>query len=199
MLKLQNFNHLMPKVTHLKRPWCWERLKATGEGGSRGWDGWMASPTQWTWIWANSRTQWGTGKPGILQSVGLQRVGHDWVTEQQQNKYLYLYKYNVLFYSMFFKLMMMSICGSQPRFYLKKKVKQKKISECIPWGKTKYFVKLVVLWGGVCMCVSKRYFLLWVAFTSLRLIVTKYVFLKNIMKRYVFTLDQRKTTTFIFL
>ena len=67
------------------------------------------------------------------------------MTEQQQNKYLYLYKYNVLFYSMFFKLMMMSICGSQPRFYLKKKVKQKKISECIPWGKTKYFVKLVVL------------------------------------------------------
>ena len=65
----------------------------------------------------------GTGKPGILQSMGLQRAGHDWETEQQQNKYLCLYKYNILFYNMFFKLIMMSICGSQPRFYLKEKVK----------------------------------------------------------------------------
>ena len=51
--------------THWKRPWCWERLKA-GEGGNRGWDGWMASPTQWTWVWASSGRQWRTGKPGML-------------------------------------------------------------------------------------------------------------------------------------
>ena len=55
--------------THWKRPWCWERLKAGGEGADRGWDGWMASLTQWTWGWANSGRQWRTGKPGVLQSV----------------------------------------------------------------------------------------------------------------------------------
>ena len=64
-----------------KRPWCWERLKAGGEGDNRGWDGWMASPTQWTWVWASCVGWWWTGRPGVLQSVGSQRVGHDWVTE----------------------------------------------------------------------------------------------------------------------
>ena len=64
------------ELTHLKRPWCWERLKA-GEGGDRGWDGWMASPTQWTWAWVTSGLLWWTGKPGMLQPMGLQRVGHD--------------------------------------------------------------------------------------------------------------------------
>ena len=66
-------------------PWCWERLRAGGEGGNRGWDGWMASPTQWAWVWANSGRWWRTGRPGVLQSVGPQRVGHDLVTEQQQS------------------------------------------------------------------------------------------------------------------
>ena len=65
--------------THWKRPWCWERLRAGGEGGDRG-NGWMVSQTQWTWGWANSRRQWRTGKPGVLQSTGSQRVGHNWVT-----------------------------------------------------------------------------------------------------------------------
>ena len=64
-----------------KGRWCWERLKAGGEGDDRGWDGWMASPTQWTWILASSGSWCGTGRPGVLQSMGLQRVGHDWVTE----------------------------------------------------------------------------------------------------------------------
>ena len=68
------------ELTHLKRPWCWERLKA-GEGDDRGWDSWMASPTQWTWVWVSSRSWWWTGRPGVLQSMGLQGVGHDWVTE----------------------------------------------------------------------------------------------------------------------
>ena len=69
---------------HWKKPWCWERLRARGEGGERGWDGWMASSTQWTWVWANSWRQWRTGKPGVLQSMGWQRVRHDWTTEKQQ-------------------------------------------------------------------------------------------------------------------
>ena len=58
--------HLMWIVTHGKRPRCWERLRAGGEVGDRGWDGWMASPTQWTWVWANSERQWKTRKPGVL-------------------------------------------------------------------------------------------------------------------------------------
>ena len=61
--------------------WCLERFKA-GEQGDRGWDGWMASSTQWTWVWANSRRVWRMGKPGVLQPMGLQRTGHDWETEQ---------------------------------------------------------------------------------------------------------------------
>ena len=68
-------------LTHWKRPWCWERLKAGGEGDNRGWDGWMASLTQWTWVWASSGSWRWTGKPGVLQSMGSQRVGHDWATE----------------------------------------------------------------------------------------------------------------------
>ena len=69
------------ELTHWKRPWCWQRLKAGGEGDDRGWDGWMASPTPWTCVRVNSRSWWWTGKPGMLQSMGLQRVGHNWVTE----------------------------------------------------------------------------------------------------------------------
>ena len=53
------------ELTHWKRPWCWEKLKAEGEGGNRGWNGWAASPTQWTWVWTNSRRWWRTGKSGI--------------------------------------------------------------------------------------------------------------------------------------
>ena len=68
------------ELTHWKRPWCWERLRA-GEGDNKGWDGWMASPTQWTWVWVNSGSWWWTGRPGVLWSIGLQRVGHNWATE----------------------------------------------------------------------------------------------------------------------
>ena len=63
------------------RPWCWESLKVGGEGDDRGWDGWMASPTQWAWVWVNSGSWWWTGRPSVLQSMRLQRVGHIWVTE----------------------------------------------------------------------------------------------------------------------
>ena len=72
------------EVTHLKRPWCWERLRVGGKGVDRRWDGWMASSTQWTWVWANSRRQCRTGEPGMLQSMGSQRVGYDLATEQQR-------------------------------------------------------------------------------------------------------------------
>ena len=67
------------ELTHWKRPWSWERLKAGGEADGRGWDSWMASLTQWTWVWVSSG-RW-TGKPGVLQSTGLKIVGHNWMTE----------------------------------------------------------------------------------------------------------------------
>ena len=67
--------------THLKRPCCWERLKAGGEGDDRGGDGGMASSMRWTWVSVNSRSWWWTGKPGVLQSMGSQRLRHDWATE----------------------------------------------------------------------------------------------------------------------
>jgi len=63
------------------KDWCWEGLGAGGEGDNRGWDGWMASLTWWTWVWVNSRSWWWTGRPGVLWSMGSQRVGHDWATD----------------------------------------------------------------------------------------------------------------------
>ena len=87
MLKL-NVNTLATwykELTHGKRPWCWERLKAGREGDSRRWDGWMPSPTQWTWAWVNSGSWRWTGRPGVLQSMGSQIVRNDWVTELSWN------------------------------------------------------------------------------------------------------------------
>ena len=72
---------LCEELTHWKRLWCWEGLGAGGEGDDRGWDGWMGSLTQWTWVWVNSGSWWWTGRPGLLRFMGLQAVGHDWATE----------------------------------------------------------------------------------------------------------------------
>ena len=80
------------QLTHWKRPWYWERLKAGGEGDNGGWDGWMASPTQWTWVWVDSGSWWWTGRPGVLQFMGSQGVGHNWATELN---YFSLFLYNL--------------------------------------------------------------------------------------------------------
>ena len=80
-LKLQCLATWCEELTHLKRPWCWERLKAGGEGVDRGWDGWMASLTQWTWVWVNSGSWWWTGRPRVLLFMGSQGVRHDWANE----------------------------------------------------------------------------------------------------------------------
>ena len=80
-LKLHYSGHLMRRADSFEKTWCWERLRARREGDDRGWDGWMASPTQWTWDWVDSGSWWWTGRPGMLWSMGSQRVGHDWATE----------------------------------------------------------------------------------------------------------------------
>ena len=80
-LKLQYLATSCEELTHWKRTWFWKALGAGGEGDDRGWDGWMASPTRLTWVWVDSGVWWWTGRPGVLRFMGLQRVGHDWVTE----------------------------------------------------------------------------------------------------------------------
>ena len=80
-LKLQYFGHLTQRADSLEKLWCWEGLGAGGKGDDRGWDGWMASLTRWTWVWVNSGSWWWTGRPGVLRLMGSQRVGHDWATE----------------------------------------------------------------------------------------------------------------------
>ena len=70
------------ELTHLKRLWCWERVKAGGEGDNRGWDyGWTASATQWRWVSVDSGSWWWIGRPGVLWFMGSQRLGHHWATE----------------------------------------------------------------------------------------------------------------------
>ena len=89
-LKLQYFGHLMQRVDSLEntlRSSPWEGLGAGGEGDNRGWNGWMTSLTLWTWIWVHSGSWWWTGRPGVLQFMGSQRVGHDWVTELNWEHY----------------------------------------------------------------------------------------------------------------
>ena len=90
-LKLQYLATSCEELTHWKRLWCWEKLGAGGEGDDRGWDGWMASPTQWTWIWVNSGSWWWTGRPGVLRFMGSQRVRHDWATELNSRSQYGLY------------------------------------------------------------------------------------------------------------
>ena len=82
---------------HWKRPWCWEGLGAGGEGDDRGWDGWMASLIQWTWVWVNSGSWWWTGRPGVLWFMGSQRVGHNWVTELNWTEYSIVFMYHIFF------------------------------------------------------------------------------------------------------
>ena len=81
-LKLQYFGHLMGRANSPEKTLMLGKIEGRRRRGDRGWNGWMASLTQWTWVWANSRRQWKTGKPGVLWSMVLQRVRHDWMTEQ---------------------------------------------------------------------------------------------------------------------
>ena len=80
-LKLQYFGHLMRRIDSLEKTLMLGGIGAGGEGDARGWDGWMASLTRWMWVWVNSGSWWWTGRPGVLQFMGSQRVGHDWATD----------------------------------------------------------------------------------------------------------------------
>ena len=90
-LSVFNYSYACKELTHWKRPWCWERLGAGGEGDDRGWDGWMASLTRWMGVWVNSRSWWWTGRPGVPWFLGSQRVRHDWATELNWLNWCLLY------------------------------------------------------------------------------------------------------------
>ena len=80
-LKLQYFGYLIWRTDSLEKILMVGKTEGGRRRGDREWDGWMASPTQWTWVWVNSRSWWWTQRPSVLQSTGLQRIGHDWATE----------------------------------------------------------------------------------------------------------------------
>ena len=86
------------ELAHLNRPWCWERLKAGGEGDDRGWDSWMVSLIQCTWVWVDSGSWWWTGWSGVLRFMGSQRVGHDWATEATNYTLYHDFIFGKLFY-----------------------------------------------------------------------------------------------------
>ena len=97
-LKLQYFGHLMQRVDSLQKTLCWEGLGAGGEGNDRGWDGWIASLTRWTWVSVNSGSWWWTGRPSVLRFMGSQRVGHDWATELNWTELMhYIYNFSIIY------------------------------------------------------------------------------------------------------
>jgi len=101
------------ELTHWKRPWCWESLRAWGEGDDRGWDGWMASLTQWTWVWVDSGSWWWTGRPGVLQFMGLltsNTTSFAWIWTVFKSM---CYLVASLFY---WKYCVMSLCCVHPSF-----------------------------------------------------------------------------------
>ena len=103
------------EMTHLKRSWCWERLKVGRERGDRGFSGWMASPTQWICVWVNSGSWWWIGRPGMLQSMGSQRIGHDWEIELNWRWYNRTTELSIIGFSQSVnQLWTWSSCGMSP-------------------------------------------------------------------------------------
>ena len=123
-LKLQYFGHLMWRTDSFENILMLGKTEAGGKGDGRGWDGWMASLTQWTWVWVNSGNWWWTGMPCMLQSMGLQRVGHDWATEQQQ-------MYSSISWTWVVALQCLSSLQSYPWFLLQKH--QHALAEPLLW------------------------------------------------------------------
>ena len=117
-------------MTHWKRPWCWERLKVGGEGEDGWWDCWMASLTQWTWVWVSSGC-W-TGKPGVLQSMGSQRVGHDWATKQKKGQAMWIQACEWLEVVQF-KVTYFSVPGLWNEYETRKSMAKANISPQNPW------------------------------------------------------------------
>ena len=104
-------------MTHWKRPWFWERLRAGGEGDDRGWDGWMASPTQWTWVWVDSQSWWWTGRPGMLWFMGSQRVKHNWATELNWTELMWIFSFSSTTYWKRLLLLVLTFLSNNTIYY----------------------------------------------------------------------------------
>ena len=132
-------------MTHWKRLWCFEGLGAGGEGDDRGWDGWMALLTWWTWVWVNSGSWWWTVRPGVLWFMGSQGVGHDWVTELNWTERTKMEKSSLSYlprYILFLLLFLGSLCFrflSGVISLLSKRCNLAIILLQIYWQKKKYF------------------------------------------------------------
>ena len=113
-LKLQYFGHLMWRTNSLEKTLILGKIEGWRRRDDRGWNGWMASLTLWTWIWVRSRSWWQTRKPTMLQSMGSQGVGHDWVTELN----IFLKDANIKKIIAFHSLLMKNVFVKQPPFYL---------------------------------------------------------------------------------
>ena len=120
------------ELTHWKSLWCWEGLGARGEGDNRGWDGWMTSLTRWTWVSENSGSWWWTGRPGVLQFMGSQRIGHNWATDLIWSDYTHSF-YNPVYFSclpsakLFYKSLLDSLpfcCKGYPDVFGSKIIKE---------------------------------------------------------------------------
>ena len=112
-VKLQYFGHLMQRANSFEKALMLGKIEAGGGGDDRGWDGWMALLTRGTWVWVSSRRWWRTGKPGVLQSMGPQRVGHDWVSEQNE-----FAKFSLLYGNCCFYLFIFFYCKTLLKFWM---------------------------------------------------------------------------------
>ena len=118
------------------KDWCWDGLGAGGKGDGRGWDGWMTSPTWWTWVWVNSGSWWWTGRPGMLWFMGSQRVGHDWATElnwtETLPKYILLFPVSIPLLQLILLFGMFPICFIPRHIQLSKEYLSSKVSNYTP-------------------------------------------------------------------
>ena len=162
-LKPQYFGHLMQRASSMKRPWCCERLRVGGGRDGRGWDGWMALSTQWTWVWKNLRDGEGQGKAGMLLFTGLERVGHNWTTEHLQQMSNLVRFYWILWFLDLFPYLATQILVSRHlmpfnNVDIKAFFSLRKIPfQTGPWAPF-YFINSVSIWSSVkvlCVCVCK--------------------------------------------
>ena len=140
-LKLQSFGHLMWRADLLGKTLMLGKIQGKKWRGNRGWDGWTASLTQWTSVWANSRRQWRTGKPAVLLSMGSQRVRHDWVTEQQHKDCLWL--------SLLFCKEIKAVWGFTIKFWVKNTSQVLTVASSCDVVCYKYLSLMFFFWGAV--------------------------------------------------
>ena len=182
------------ELTHLKRPRCWEGLKAGEEGDDRGWNDWMASPTQWIWVWVSSRCWWWTGRPGLLKSMGSQSVGHDWATELNWTEWSSGFPYFCQFQSVFSnnKFMVWAKVSFQSSFCWLYRASP---SCCKEYNQSDFGVDHLVMSMCRVFCVVGRGYLLWPA-CSLGKILLAFALLPSVFQGQICLLSRCFLTSY---